>query len=329
VNRRRVAVLIATAALLAGVLAAAANAEIVGHVTDGTGAPAAGVHVSIYNLTLGAGFFEIVVSDAEGNYHSVASPGPLKIGFAVEEQGDTRYDPLPMFFNEQASWSTATVVEPPVGSTFRADAVVHRPGEITGRVTDPRGKPLPAICVQGLREGSDGEDIGVAETVATGASGDYRLPLERDAYSHTGEEGGSPGQPGEVVYDKRTAEVLVSFYRTEHHRSCSIEAAGPHTVPVYYKQKHTQAAADRVIVSVDATVPNIDAVLPDSAGCVVPHLVGKTVTAARTQLRKAGCALGRVTVRRVAGKRRGTVLSQSVRAEKHAPGGTRVSVVIS
>lgn len=64
------------------------------------------------------------------------------------------------------------------------------------------------------------------------------------------------------------------------------------------------------------------------ASCKVPNLEGRTLTAARTALRRAGCALGSVRRRASSKHNRGRVLAQSPRAgSKHAHG-TKVTLTL-
>jgi hypothetical protein len=62
--------------------------------------------------------------------------------------------------------------------------------------------------------------------------------------------------------------------------------------------------------------------------CVVPNLEGKTLAAATRALTNAHCALGTVTKKRSPGKA-GIVLSQTPKAGKYLPLGSKVSVVVS
>jgi DNA-binding beta-propeller fold protein YncE len=62
--------------------------------------------------------------------------------------------------------------------------------------------------------------------------------------------------------------------------------------------------------------------------CVVPKLKGETLAAANTALKKAQCALGKVTKKTSAGPA-GIVLSQKPTAGTHLPAGSKVAVVVS
>ena len=62
--------------------------------------------------------------------------------------------------------------------------------------------------------------------------------------------------------------------------------------------------------------------------CVVPRLKGRTLTAAKRALKRAGCRLGKVSKRR-AHRRRGTVLTQSRAPGRRLPRGTRVAITLA
>jgi PKD domain/PASTA domain len=63
--------------------------------------------------------------------------------------------------------------------------------------------------------------------------------------------------------------------------------------------------------------------------CVVPAVIGKTLTKARAAIKKRHCRTGRVTATRSVSPPAGTVVAQHPRAGTHLPGGSRVSLVVS
>jgi hypothetical protein len=63
-------------------------------------------------------------------------------------------------------------------------------------------------------------------------------------------------------------------------------------------------------------------------GCVVPRLVGKTLSRARGALNAAGCAVGKVKRVKASHTKRNHVLSQSPAAGKKLPHGAKVNVVV-
>jgi hypothetical protein len=62
--------------------------------------------------------------------------------------------------------------------------------------------------------------------------------------------------------------------------------------------------------------------------CVVPNVRGKTLAAARTAIRRANCAVGRVS-RKTASARKGRVTAQSPRVGTTRARGARVNLVVS
>jgi PASTA domain len=62
--------------------------------------------------------------------------------------------------------------------------------------------------------------------------------------------------------------------------------------------------------------------------CVVPRLVGKTLSGARSALNRADCKLGKVTRVKASHAKRNHVLSQSVAARKRLSAGAKVNVVV-
>ena len=68
---------------------------------------------------------------------------------------------------------------------------------------------------------------------------------------------------------------------------------------------------------------------PPAARCRVPNVRGKTLRAARRSIRRARCAVGKVT-RKASGKvKEGRVISQSPRAGRLVPVGAKVRLVVS
>jgi uncharacterized delta-60 repeat protein len=63
--------------------------------------------------------------------------------------------------------------------------------------------------------------------------------------------------------------------------------------------------------------------------CVVPNVRGKTIARAKIGIRKAGCAVGRVTPAHSKNMKRGHVISQSLRPRTQLANGTRVNLKVS
>jgi hypothetical protein len=62
--------------------------------------------------------------------------------------------------------------------------------------------------------------------------------------------------------------------------------------------------------------------------CVVPHVVGTTLSRAKGALKAAGCKLGKVRRVKASHRKRGRVLSQSPAAGKHLSAGARVKLAV-
>ena len=83
---------------------------------------------------------------------------------------------------------------------------------------------------------------------------------------------------------------------------------------------------------ISASVPSDAVVLyrvTTDPGCTVPRLLGKTLKAARANLKTALCSLGRVTRSRAGPARRGRVIAQSPPAGSHRRRGAKITVVLA
>jgi beta-lactam-binding protein with PASTA domain len=63
--------------------------------------------------------------------------------------------------------------------------------------------------------------------------------------------------------------------------------------------------------------------------CIVPKLVGKTLTRAKKALSWANCRLGRVTRKKKRGVKKGRVIAQSWSARTRLREGSKVKVTVS
>ncbi len=63
--------------------------------------------------------------------------------------------------------------------------------------------------------------------------------------------------------------------------------------------------------------------------CVVPKVTGKTLTAAKAAIKKAKCAVGKVTKKASAKVKKGRVISQKPAPGKKLAKGAKVSLVVS
>ena len=66
-----------------------------------------------------------------------------------------------------------------------------------------------------------------------------------------------------------------------------------------------------------------------SSGCVVPELTGSKLAAAKTALKQADCAVGKITKVKASGVPTGRVISSSPRAGSKHKARTRVALVVS
>lgn len=72
-----------------------------------------------------------------------------------------------------------------------------------------------------------------------------------------------------------------------------------------------------------------DVEAPPARTCSVPKLAGKTLSAAKTKLKNARCRLGTVTRKQSRTVKKDRVISQSPKAGKTKPAGTKVNLVLS
>jgi hypothetical protein len=106
------------------------------------------------------------------------------------------------------------------------------------------------------------------------------------------------------------------------------------TTSTYLVSSSDAGSTFRVVVTASNVAGRVSAtsvataVVPVPVRCAVPRLKGKTVAKARTLLRRAHCALGRVSHSH-SRLRRGLIVSQRPRAGAARPRGTKVRVVVS
>lgn len=86
----------------------------------------------------------------------------------------------------------------------------------------------------------------------------------------------------------------------------------------------TDSAPDAGLAHYHFTLPGA----PPSAGCLVPNVKGKTVSAAKTRLIAAKCSLGSVKAT-FSNAKKGRVVKQSQRAGSHLALNARVNLVVS
>ena len=62
--------------------------------------------------------------------------------------------------------------------------------------------------------------------------------------------------------------------------------------------------------------------------CVVPKVVGKPLATAKTKIRNSHCAVGKITYRHAAKRKRGHVLSQSVAPGRRLKNHAKINLVV-
>lgn len=150
---------------------------------------------------------------------------------------------------------------------------------------------------------------------------------------------GTP-KPGQTLAAARgtwsgTAPIAFGYQWESCDRAgASCVAVRARTTSTYVVSSSDAGSSLRVLVTASNAAGSASAtsaptgVVPAPARCVVPRLKGKTLPKARSLLRRAHCALGRVSYAR-SSLRRGLIVSQRPRAGAFRPRGTKVRVVVS
>ncbi|MFL5895552.1 MAG: PASTA domain-containing protein [Thermoleophilaceae bacterium] len=179
-------------------------------------------------------------------------------------------------------------------------------GSASGTVRDQLGNPVPNACVVVSPEGFTGQALAIA---ATDSAGHYTT-------------GGVPTTPS-----------LVSSVDVK----CDV-SGGP-LVPLASSGAYSVSAGqdspghDIVLQTGGTGVPTGIGV--DAPACIVPRLVGLSLSKAKTALVKAHCSVGRITKRAVAKKiregrvKKGTVLAQTRKVGTTAPARSKVGLVVA
>ena len=124
----------------------------------------------------------------------------------------------------------------------------------------------------------------------------------------------------------RTASVHVVSAAGQHDAALTGSATAAAAAPPPDPPPTDPGAGEPAAVT--PTTTELIPVTPVIPSCRVPRLIGKTLAAARRALRRANCALGRVTRRRSSGPP-GRVVRQGRRAGTGLPRGSRVMLVLS
>ena len=143
-----------------------------GHVSDGTGAPLAGISVSINPVDNGPGGW--AQTDADGNYVTNGLPaGDYRVQF-------TSPGPDPawatQYWHDRPTWNSADLLhlDAADGPNHGAvDAVMSASANVRGVVRTDGGDPVQGICVSAVVDTPSGPDwVGGAES---GSDGSYEL----------------------------------------------------------------------------------------------------------------------------------------------------------
>ena len=130
--------------------------------------------------------------------------------------------------------------------------------------------------------------------------------------------GGASGNP--ITFSSGAPTVCVVFGST-----LSFVSVGICTIDAHQAGDADYQAGNAVQSFVVAAAPPG----PKAKHCVVPKLRGKRLPAAKRALRKAHCAVGRITRRRSSTVRRRRVISSRPKAKRRRPAGTKVAIAVS
>ena len=163
------AVLVGCFALLvsAPVAGAAGTAKIKGTVTEFGGGPLENVQVQVYSSS-----GEFVVGSA-----STKAGGTYEVEGLAEGEYKVRFSDAPtyavQYYNDEPSLASANLVFVKEGEAKeKVDAALKKPGEISGRVTNAAGKPVPGIRVEVF--GNLGEEFDEF-SASTNVNGEYTI----------------------------------------------------------------------------------------------------------------------------------------------------------
>ena len=105
----------------------------------------------------------------------------------------------------------------------------------------------------------------------------------------------------------------------ELHQKATIPARGTTRFRFAYVQAYKQKAVDKLAKVATATF----------AGCTVPNVTGKTLTAAKKAITHAGCMVGKITRTTVDDHSGGPRGHQNPKAKTHGDYGAKVDAVVS
>jgi len=213
---------------------AAGTGSISGTVTDSMGGPLK--NVCVYGHASNGNYFDYFdITDSNGDY---TVDGMETDNYRIEFQHCRPYDNnvLTEFYDDVKTLAQATPIAVTDGSDVPGiDAQMATGGSISGKVTDPNGAPLYAMCVELF--GSDGTQLG------------YPRITDRDGtYAITGLVTGD--------YRLKFSECLFHTRTT-----------------VFHSNKETLAQATPISVTQGTEVPNIDAQLSWLSSYTTPDTV--------------------------------------------------------
>lgn len=199
------------------------GSHISGSITNGEGAPLAGMNVQLYQLDPENGeyySFNGVSTNDEGAYSfDGLYPGSYKVGI-FDPNGTYAFQ----FYSGVSKLDDASVVTIADFAETRSgvDAVMHTAGTISGTVTDPQGDPVSNIEVIAADAATNG---GTTLTGYTDDQGKY------------------------VIGGLATGDYTLTFVDGAETRRYA---------PIYYKDAYSETSATSVPVSAGYTTDNVD-----------------------------------------------------------------------
>jgi hypothetical protein len=316
--------------------------HITGHVENAAHTALQGICVSVSETSSG-GQGWLVQTNASGNYEVGAlATGTYKVQFSGCAAGNY----APQWYNGQASvWSADGVSVSAPDTTSAIDATLTAPARITGHVEDAATHAsLADVCVGAFVPSDTAIDHYVAYGV-TDSSGDYVItgllagsykvgfkscPWASHDYGGQWFDGKSDAGAADLVTVAAAATrtgVNAALTGTTTGSAGAGSTDGSTTAPTPTDGSTTTPTPtdDLTTTATPATPPPAASTAPR---CVVPKLKGKKLAAAKKALKKAHCAVGKVTKRNSGARRSGRVLSSKPRAGSKRPGGTRVVLVV-
>jgi hypothetical protein len=244
----------------------------------------------------------------------------------------------PQVFREEGSWTFSTVAK-----GFGEDEDEDEDEDVVGEVDEDEDEDLEEADDEDLEEDDDEDEDeeleGNARTVQlawtyTGFHSFFQVTVGLDAFvTHGATTTTTPLVNAGPVNCPPCTPPSGGF---EYSGTTSLSVQAGDTYGFALRGGHSDVAEVlRGTLTVDdpqqplADQPPATARQPSGLACVVPRLTGKTARRAKIMLRKADCALGRISKEKVGKKvRPGRVLRSKPRAGKHVSRGAKVAVVV-